>query len=270
MTKEEFESKVKEFVETSELNYISKEEAIEERLVGLRLYAEPIFGYGSAADPLFHELKKEEVIGPHILLPEEWLEGAATVISYFLPFTEEVKKSNREAEYWPSHEWLHARIEGQRFMLALSDYVKSLLTEADYQAIVPASDTRFQANTSGPYTSNWSERHAAYIGGLGTFGLSKGLITRKGIAGRFGSTITTAGFEPTARNYTGLYDYCTRCGACVKRCPVGTISLEEGKKHPDCAAFLRSTKEKFPPRLGCGKCQTGVPCESKIPNPAYR
>lgn len=270
MTKEQLENRVKEFAAASPLNYISQEEAIEERLVGLRIYAEPIFGYSSAEDPLFRKLKHEEVIGPHILLPDEWLTNAQTVISYFLPFTDKVKESNRETSDWPSYEWLHARIEGQRFMLAVSEYVKTLLIEEGYEAVAPASDTRFQAFTSERYTSNWSERHAAYIGGLGTFGLSKGLITRKGIAGRFGSTITTASFEPQTRKYTGLYDYCTNCGACVKRCPVGTISLEEGKKHPDCAAFLRSTKEKFPPRLGCGKCQTGVPCESQIPNPAYQ
>ena len=33
-----------------------------------------------------------------------------------------------------------------------------------------------------PYISTWSERHAMYAAGLGTFGLSKGLITKKGMA----------------------------------------------------------------------------------------
>lgn len=270
MEKELFEKKVVEFVNTSELNYISEGEAIEERLVGLRIYAEPIFGYADAKDQLFEEWKKEEVIGPHVMLPGEWLDGAKTVVSYFLPFTEEVKKSNREGKELPSYEWLHGRIEGQKFMLALGDYVRQLLEGEGFKTIIPAADERFQADTSVEYTSNWSERHAAYVGGLGTFGLSKGLITKRGIAGRFGSVITKAEYEPLVRNYTGIYDYCTKCGACVRRCPVGAITLERGKEHPNCSAFLRSMKEKYAPRLGCGKCQTAVPCESAIPNPEFR
>ncbi len=270
MKKEVFEKKVIEFVNASRLNYISKEEAMDESLVGLRIYAEPLFGYANAKDPLFEEWKKEEVIGAHVMLPGEWLVGAKTVISYFLPFTEEVKKSNREGKEFPSYEWLHGRIEGQRFMLALDDYVKQVLEEDGFETIVPAADERFKADTGVEYTSNWSERHAAYVSGLGTFGLSKGLITKKGIAGRFGSVITKAEYEPLDRNYTGIYDYCTKCGACVRRCPVGAITLERGKEHPKCSAFLRSMKEKFAPRLGCGKCQTAVPCESEIPNPKFR
>ena len=35
--------------------------------------------------------------------------------------------------------------------------------------------------------STWSERHVAYVSGLGTFGLSGGLITAKGQAVRLGS-----------------------------------------------------------------------------------
>jgi len=38
----------------------------------------------------------------------------------------------------------------------------------------------------GP-ASSWSERHAAYAAGLGTFSLNDALITPKGIAHRLGS-----------------------------------------------------------------------------------
>jgi epoxyqueuosine reductase len=40
------------------------------------------------------------------------------------------------------------------------------------------------------YASSWSERHAAYAAGLGTFGLCDGLITARGKAVRFGSIIS--------------------------------------------------------------------------------
>ena len=81
------------------------------------------------------------------------------------------------------------------------------------------------------YTSNWSERHVAFVCGLGTFGLSKGLITKKGIAGRFGSIITELTLSPDQREYHCIYEYCSMCGACVKNCPVNAISLDKGKNH---------------------------------------
>ncbi|MGB4438837.1 MAG: 4Fe-4S binding protein, partial [Sedimentibacter sp.] len=59
--------------------------------------------------------------------------------------------------------------------------------------------------------------------------------------------------------------YCTMCGACANNCPVNAISIENGKDHKKCAAFLDLTAEKFKPRYGCGKCQVSVPCGRKIP-----
>jgi epoxyqueuosine reductase QueG len=148
-----------------------------------------------------------------------------------------------------------------------------LLKHEGFTAIAPMVDPRFSRispfNTNEHeqdyYTSNWSERHIAYACGLGTFGLSKGLITGKGIAGRFISLITSAYFTPDKRSYTGIYDYCTNCGACVRNCPAQAITLEKGKIHSICSAFVESTRYKHAPRFGCGKCQVKVPCESGIP-----
>ena len=57
------------------------------------------------------------------------------------------------------------------------------------------------------YGSMWSERHVAYVCGLGTFGLSKGIITRRGMAGRFCSLVTELELDADIRPYQGLYDY---------------------------------------------------------------
>lgn len=119
--------------------------------------------------------------------------------------------------------------------------------------------------TSGTYSSNWSERHAAYVCGLGTFSLTRAIITQKGTAGRLGSIITDLELEPDPRPYTGLYDYCTRCGACIRRCPVQAISLEGGKLQDPCNQRSAMLRERYAPRYGCGKCQTGIPCQSRIP-----
>ncbi|MBQ6833286.1 MAG: 4Fe-4S binding protein, partial [Lachnospiraceae bacterium] len=84
-------------------------------------------------------------------------------------------------------------------------------------------------------------------------------------AGRFASLIIDCEMEPDVRPYTDIYEYCTMCGACVRRCPAEAISLDEGKKHVPCSAWMNQSKVKYAPRYGCGKCQVKVPCEDRIP-----
>lgn len=274
MNKTDIREVAAHFVETTKDNYIAKEIALSPQVIGMKIFEEPIFSFGSATDPYFSELKSPAAIGDHFLHPQQWLPEAKTVISFFLPFSQQVKSENNKDHVWPSEEWLHSRIEGQAFLNKLTSYLKSILLREGYKSIAPSLDeefwskTNFNPNTPHPqaaFTSNWSERHVAFICGLGTFGLSKGLITAKGIAGRFGSIITELELPPDTRNYKSVYEYCCLCGACVKKCPAGAISIEEGKNHIACSAFLDKTAEKYAPRYGCGKCQTGVPCESKIP-----
>jgi epoxyqueuosine reductase QueG len=274
MKKHDFENLLRDFVNSAPLNYVAKEIALKPELAGMRIFDEPIFGYAAADDPMFAEQKKPEIIGAHYVLPGEWLPGARTVISVFLPFTAVVKKANAVDMSWPAYEWLHARIEGQQFQNAICKYMKSRCEADGVSCVAPMIDPRFAGGNpqvkdksqQACYTSNWSERHAAHICGLGTFGLSRGLITAKGIAGRFISFIINAKFEPLPRPYTRYDEYCTRCGACVRNCPAGAISLERGKDHPPCAAFVEHViAEKYKPRYGCGKCQVKVPCENRIP-----
>ena len=67
--------------------------------------------------------------------------------------------------------------------------------------------SRITASNTG-ISSNWSERHAAYVAGLGTFSLNDALITVNGIAHRVGSIIVATELPATKRPYTGRYDYC--------------------------------------------------------------
>jgi epoxyqueuosine reductase QueG len=261
-------------VRTDEKNYVDKNIALTADLADMQIFEEPLVGFAAAGDAYFKKFKAGSIIGEHFMLPEEWNQEAKTVISFFLPFTERVKAANKKIPDWPANEWLHARIEGQSYIAEICGYLKNILEAEGYVTAVPFLDKRFSTKSpvtadrseQGYYTSNWSERHAAFVCGLGTFGLSKGLITAKGIAGRFGSLITGAYFEPSKRAYSSVYEYCSRCGACAKNCPVQAISLEQGKKHAPCSDFLGRTMKKHNPRYGCGKCQVKVPCENKIPS----
>ena len=267
------------FVKNSEHNRIAKEIALSETVVGMKIFESPILAFGSADDQYFKVLQEPMVIGQHFMPPQEWLPQPKTVISFFLPFSEAVKKGNRRDMSWPSEEWLHGRIEGQALVVKLCQYLNSELINAGYKSLSPSLDDRFWAKpgnkpnqapeaksgTDLVYTSTWSERHVAFICGVGTFGLSKGLITEKGIAGRLGSIITELALPPDKRRYENIYGNCSMCGACGDNCPVNAISLDKGKNHQLCFEFLQKTAEKYKPRYGCGKCQIGVPCESCIP-----
>jgi epoxyqueuosine reductase len=264
------------FTEGSQLNYIKQEDAINESVCGMRIFDSPIFAFGAADDPYFSLLQEPSAIGKHFLLADEWLPQAKTVISFFLPFSEAVRKGNSIDRKRPSPEWLHGRVEGQEFVKSLSFYLKDEIERAGYHAVIPCLDERFWSRTGEnqseqysesavEYTSNWSERHVAFVCGLGTFGLSKGLITEAGMAGRFGSLVTDLSIDTDVRVYTEIYEYCLMCGDCAHNCPVHAISLESGKNHKLCARFLAKTKEIYYPRYGCGKCQVGVPCERHIP-----
>ena len=273
MEKANLQRSVTEYVRLDSGNFIAKEAALRPELAGMKIFDDPLFGYASAADPVFAEFKKPGVIGNHFILPAEWLPAAKSVISVFLPFTEQVRQANRKNMDWPADEWLHARVEGQAFQIKICDFIVSLLAEEGYAAIAPMRDSRFSSKSpitqnseeQDYYTSNWSERHAAYASGLGTFGLSKGLITKKGVAGRYISVITSVPYEADSRPYPGVYNYCINCGACAENCPAKAISKEKGKIHFLCSEFVNSTKARHDPRYGCGKCQVNVPCEFSAP-----
>ena len=240
----------------------------------LKLFEEPLVGFASAADPLFEQYKSRDVIGDLFLSPTEWLPGAGTVVSIFFPIAEDIRKSNTENKKLPSMQWLYARIEGQQFITAYIMKLQKHLTEKGLQTCVPSLDARFGMRadhiSAQPedirFNTRWSERHAAYACGLGTFGLSRGLITEKGTAGRITSIIIDEVLKPTQRSYTGTYDNCIFCGACAANCPVRAITPEHGKNNIKCNRYVEAMKKKYAPRYGCGKCQTGVPCECRIPD----
>lgn len=247
------EQAVQEFCLNSPLNKV-------EELDHLQIFAKSLIGIADAYDPLFDSLKDEDVVGTRHMSPHQWLAGSKSVITYFLPFTKKVREANR-CMGLPAQEWLFGRIEGELFNKALSQFLVDWLIEKGYEALSPAVDERFKVVNR---RSNWSERHVAYVAGLGTFSLNCSIITKNGSAGRLGSIIVSAPLEATPRDYTTKDENCTKCGACIMRCPPLAIT-ERGKDHAVCSDYLNRVLVRFHPRYGCGKCQTGVPCEDKIP-----
>lgn len=273
MEKPDLLSDLNELFMACDGNVVTGEAALE-GCEGLVMFGSPVFGISSADDSIYQTFRKKDVIGENFMLPEEWLPGAKSVLSFFLPFTERVRRSNRGNPEETSPEWLHARIEGQAFIDRYTERIRDYFEARGVKACVPAIDSRLAVSKRilPPWNhkvvhiaSNWSERHIAYASGLGTFCLTRGLISEKGVAGRYGSVIIDDFVEPDERPYEGVYDYCIMCGACIKRCPAGAISLKHGKNQLKCKLWMDKTGKKYDPRYGCGKCQVGVPCEDRNP-----
>ena len=245
----------------------------------------PLVGFSRGDDPLYEAFK--DYVGPFHLTPWEifavtfrglrFKPEELTVISWVLPHNQATKADNRTETYYPSERWARGRIFGEEVNEKLRKHVMAVLTSKGYRVVAPALMPQFSIRISPKYgyASTWSERHAAYASGLGTFGLCDGLITQAGKAMRTGSVIAQIQVPPTAKPYADHHEYClffTKgiCGKCIPRCPVGAIT-ETGKNKETCYNHLFSVTKEYVTTnygfdgYGCGLCQTGVPCESKIP-----
>jgi epoxyqueuosine reductase QueG len=92
---------------------------------------------------------------------------------------------------------------------------------------------------------------------------------------RCGSVIADIQIPPTVRPYQDHHEYCLFftegiCKKCIPRCPAGAIS-ELGHDKIKCRGYMFPMINEYVKAhyhfdgYGCGLCQTGVPCESKIP-----
>jgi len=236
---------------------------------------EPLVGFSSAADPLFEEYRT--IIGPFHCTPDELLSGAVSVISWVLPINRAVRESNRAEIELPSREWALTRTHGEGVNGDLRRHVVGWLQGLGHAAVAPQYSPLWKEFSDTPVgiASSWSERHAAYVAGLGTFSLSDGFITQRGIAHRCGSVITTLPLAPSPRKYRGHHSNCLHyhdgsCGACIARCPVDAIT-RGGHDKSRCRELVYGTapaklSERYGvPQTGCGLCQTKVPCEAAIP-----
>ena len=255
---------------------------------------EPLVGFASGSDHLFLEYKT--LIGSFHLTPREIIMSALkgkgrglllsemeqiSVISWILPTSEDIRKSNRKEEKFPSKLWAYNRDFGEAFNNALRRHVIGFLEDLGYISIAPVLLPTFQhlRDEKVGWASPWSERHIAYACGLGTFSLNDGLITSKGMAARIGSVVTLLKLVPSKKRYRYYKENCLqfrneKCGKCIPRCPAGAIT-EKGHNKDKCREYINSEPLKAKrleyglqnPPPSCGLCQTGVPCEFEIPRP---
>jgi len=226
----------------------------------------PLIGIASADDPLFARFQDPEVVGPGHRFPEEWLPGARSVVSVFLPFTDAITKHYAKEQRYSAIEFSSGKWNGSKFLNVVRRALIRFAVQRGGKAVAPNIDLRYDSDGWLPF---WSERHAAFAAGLGTFGLHQNFITGKGALGRLCSIVTTLKLRPTERKYTDVYGYCLyafdgSCHACIKRCPTGAIT-DAGKVPGLCETHGNKEHFKEWGYGSCGHCSTLIPCSRGIP-----
>lgn len=276
----EVERIINEFWESAPSNSLHLE-------TGEKAWAEPDVAIARGDDPLF--LRNKEMIGPFLWTPEEAYVLAfpespmsaceLRVISYVLPQTPKTCADQRREDRVPTERWTRSRFHGEEFNCDLRLHMAETLTRAGYPTVAPERLPGFGYQHSERFglASNWSERHAAFVAGHGTFGLSDGMITRWGKAVRFGSVVSRIDLPVTERVYgDDHHAWCLwyakgTCGACAKRCPADAITTSEGHDKQACFTYVREKTTPYATRTygtgatPCGLCQVKIPCEAEVP-----
>lgn len=250
-----------------------------------RAWDDPLVGFSRGDDPYWASFK--DYVGPFHWTPGEAFEkefpgsgvpeGKLTIISWVLPQMRQTKMDTRKEKTYPPESWARARYYGECVNEKLRRHVVSELMQAGIRATAPSLHPDWSRMPSDKFVfaSKWSERHAAFVAGLGTFGLSDGLITPRGKAMRVGSVVAEVEVPPTPRPYRDHRAYCLwfsqgTCKKCVERCPVNAIS-EAGHDKIPCSRHVHEVCKQYIKEnyrfdgYACGLCQTAVPCESRIP-----
>ena len=250
-----------------------------------RIFDAPLVGFSSGADPLYDEYKFH--IGSFYFTPLELFAKSfpgmeltaqdLTVISWIIPSSAATRKDQAQQDRYPSERWVRTRDLGEKFNNTIRTHLVEQLQAASIAAVAPLLSPHWARSEEGPYApcSNWSERHAAYTAGLGTFGLCDGLITPVGKAMRAGSVIVAMKIPPSSRPYDDHHAYCLHfteniCRKCIPRCPVNALS-EEGHNKKRCMQYTEHVMHKYIKEkygfetYACGLCQSWVPCTDKIP-----
>lgn len=93
-----------DFAANARESRVSAETALCPGVAGMRIYDIPVVSVASASDPLFELLRTPGIVGPHFRTPRAWLNGAQSVISFFLSFSEQVTDANQADPVIPAPE----------------------------------------------------------------------------------------------------------------------------------------------------------------------
>jgi epoxyqueuosine reductase len=180
----------------------------------------PLVGVASAErwrHPPFQPWPPEE-FHPQSIFPE-----VGSVIVIGLPITLPVLETAPSIYYHELYRTVNSLLDQYTYLLA------NFLNDRGFQSVFVPRDgyAGIDVLLKNPIAL-FSHRHAAFLAGLGTFGVNNMLLTPEyGPRVRFGSVFTAAEIPPDPMLKE---DICTRCQLCVRNCPAGAL---EKKDYPE-------------------------------------
>jgi len=283
ITKSEIIDIIKKQVRESELNNFAimgeKDEHMWEEDV--------MVGFSRGDDPYYEFLKAD--IGEFHWSPAEAFDLGKKeksssknlcVISIAFCQAQKTKELNAKETKEPTHRWLVSRSQWENVIEDISEKIVDEIESQGVKAVAIDHIREFSRARSEKYgiASKWSHRHVAFASGLGTFGLSDGLITKKGKAVRFTTIIIESDIEADVREYEKHNEWCKfmqdgSCGDCIRRCPINAIT-KDGHDKEACQKYILYLRDKYIEKkvikpddmsAGCGLCQAGVACQDRAP-----
>jgi epoxyqueuosine reductase QueG len=152
--------------------------------------------------------------------------------------------------------WYHELYKTVNILLDQNGYrIASFLTDRGFPSVwIPRDGYGSIEVLKEKPVAFFSHRHAAYLAGLGNFGINNTILTGEyGPRVRFTSILTAADLPPDPVITAPL---CTRCMRCVDACPVNALA---GKEYPagltdkkTCATRSEALNKRF--ISPCGIC----------------
>ena len=186
---------------------------------------------------------------PEAFYPQSIWPEAASVIVIGLPIHLPALETTPSIWYREEYQTVNALLDQYTYRLA------EFLNQRGYPSVSVPRDGYGNVSVleENPYAF-FSHRHAAYLAGLGNFGVNNMLLTPQyGPRVRFGAVFTTALLPSDPVMTTPL---CTRCMNCVHQCPVHALNE---KDYPDgltdtakCARYSQHLATHY--RAPCGVC----------------
>jgi epoxyqueuosine reductase QueG len=173
----------------------------------------PLIGFASSGrweDPPFRPWMPSE------FYPQNVVPGTKTVIVIGLPVTLPVLETTPSVNYHELYKTINALLDQYAYRISL------FLESEGYSAVGITRDgyTSLDILRERPIAA-FSHRHAAFLAGMGTFGVNNTLLTeRYGPRVRFASVLTDAELRPSTMMQETL---CVHCMRCVDHCPVRAI-----------------------------------------------
>ena len=224
-----------------------------------------------AASPVDERFDALTRIGmPDHLHPRELLPSARSVVVFFVPFSRDVARANRQGDR-PSRDWGVAYTRTNDLINRLSQSLARLMEAHGWHCGLTPATHNFNEEK---LMARWSHRHLGDLVNLGRFGVNRMLITPAGCVGRLGSLVTDAGLgdHPLIQTREAcLLKAGKPCGRCIDICPVKAISTG-GFDRRRCWNRLKDNRDTLadfadlPARTHvCGKCTVMLPCSFANP-----